>query len=106
MATQTTTTTPSSAPNSHAANVAAPNPNGEVRALTIRVSDADRNGITFKVKPNIPLKRVMKAYCEHRGRALPFVRFHFVDVKVLPENTPTEVILFLDCVVYNLLLRF
>ncbi|RKP22789.1 Rad60/SUMO-like domain-containing protein, partial [Syncephalis pseudoplumigaleata] len=48
--------------------------------------------VFFKIKRTTALKKLMHAYCERQGKSVESVRFLYDGIRILPDNTPVEVI--------------
>lgn len=47
--------------------------------------------MTFKIKRQTVLKKLMDAYCERQGKSFESLRFLYDGERIRPEQTPEEV---------------
>ena len=55
--------------------------------ITIKVVD-DTNELSFKLKRNMPIKKVMDAYCKRNSKNRDSIKFLFDGNRLSDENTP------------------
>lgn len=63
---------------------------GKDERATINVVDTENNSLSFKLKKNKSLGKMMEVYCSKQGRALTGVRFLFNGQRIHPKQTMEE----------------
>jgi hypothetical protein len=63
--------------------------------IHLKVITQDGNVITLKVPFSMPLKKLMRAFCNRNGVSMNAVRFLYDGERIRPESTPW------DCAMYS-----
>ena len=62
----------------------------EADTVTLKVKSQDQDEIHFKIKRNMPLKKLMEKYCERINITMNSANFIFEGEKICSYHTPND----------------